>query len=115
MNSARSKELNNAELKSRVVSIRAVAETYSMENIKNGYSGFCSTNQFLSLGRPFMERKRNSEICIQRKDLFHCSDSQDAYVVSVMITERGGVGYFCADSTGFTGVIDSQATGTECR
>ncbi len=114
MNTARSKGLH-AELKLRVASTRAIAEIHLGNNTQNGYYGFCNTTEFQDIKESFLKQKRISKICIQPTDVFNCNDSKDAYAVSGKIMEKGDEGYFCADSTGFAGMIDSPIVGIKCK
>ncbi len=106
----------NYRIFSKISSLRAEAELYR-DNHNQTYTGFCSTQALEEAQKSVRDLKPDQgSLCFVPQNSVQCFDGADTYAVSARQIDRvNDKKYWCADSTGFTGVVNNEITGTSCK
>ncbi len=115
LNTTRSKGPDSSSYSS-LNNLRAQAELY-FDRHAQSYEGFCDDQNTLNrLEYVRSDLPQVGLLCKKHSQReVGCYDTKDAYAVSTaLLTKLSRGKYFCIDSTGFAGVTETPATGTEC-
>lgn len=91
----------NASIKNQMSQMRSQAEIFYTPS--SGYSGLCSDGDIQDLLDSAAESSPGSETC---------NDATEEYAASMPMADSSQ--HWCVDSSGFSGEISNQVSGTQC-